>query len=486
LKMPSGAGVRSGRSPSAPSRRRARVPAIRRTPRLAEPRQLYEATDHGSPVLVEPERFAPPQRGGGWGAFVEPFLRANVHALSALDVEPEVKGGPGGALVQLRPGGRAGAIPLRSAQTGQVVAGFVVKPRFGWAGVGRVLSQTGWHAAPEFLDLPLVPGSGREVPPWVLAGPVLARLVELLRALRRGYRDLESLARHPRGRILWQRYWSESITRGHWERLPCRFPDLDFDPLLRREIRWTLEKIHQGLIAVGADDPMALALATLAVRLLEGLADVPPSIPRRDVLRLALSSSRPLEARLRRGLEAISWILEERGLGGGRELDGLAWQLSLDRLWEAYVEAVVRREAAEVGGDVKVARLRETTFPLNWTDPSHRSLGHLAPDIVVRRGRSIKIVDAKYKAHLAELDDAGWHRFSEETRETHRADLHQVLAYAALYDAEDVTATLVYPLRRATWEVLRHQSRDISRAELRHGGRRVTLELQGLPFGSTF
>lgn len=50
-----------------------------------------------------------------------------------------------------------------------------------------MLSQTGWAAAPSFLEGALVPGSGREVPPWVLAGPVLARLAELLDALRRGY-----------------------------------------------------------------------------------------------------------------------------------------------------------------------------------------------------------------------------------------------------------------------------------------------------------
>ncbi len=104
--------------------------------------------------------------------------------------------------------------------------------------------------------------------------------------------------------------------------------------------------------------------------------------------------------------------------------------------------------------------MSETTIPIPWFDPIHRSLGHLAPDIIVRRGRSIHIVDAKYKFHLAELDRAGWHRFTEEARAAHRADVHQVLAYAALYDAEEITATLVYPLRRETWNTLVEQQRD--------------------------
>jgi 5-methylcytosine-specific restriction endonuclease McrBC regulatory subunit McrC len=111
------------------------------------------------------------------------------------------------------------------------------------------------------------------------------------------------------------------------------------------------------------------------------------------------------------------------------------------------VEAVIRREVASTGGKVSVARRGETVFPLQWTDPIHRSLRHLAPDMVVRRSDSVWIVDAKYKAHLAELDEHGWHRFAEDKREAHRADLHQVLAYAALYDAPEVVATLVYPLR---------------------------------------
>ena len=138
------------------------------------------------------------------------------------------------------------------------------------------------------------------------------------------------------------------------------------------------------------------------------------------------------------------------------------------------------------GGEVKVGRLGQTVFPLNWSNPSHRTLRHLVPDVVVRRGRSVHIVDAKYKAHLAELDEAGWHRFADEQREVHRADLHQVLAYASLYDADEVTATLVYPVRYDTWEALKSRGRDISRADLLHGGRRVTLQLRGLPFGSPF
>jgi hypothetical protein len=448
-------------------------------------RPLISAVDHGNPITVNPDFFAPAQRGGGWGPFAESFLRMNRAALTALDVMAELSATSEGASIRLVPGGHTGAIPLRSAQTSKVAGGFIVRPRFGWVGVGGLLNEISWYTTPEFLEQTLVPGSGREVPPWVLAGPVIARLADLLCTLRRGYSEAEAVLRRPRGRILWDRYRSESLVRGHWDRLPCRFPDLGSDPRLRRAIRWTLERIHRDLVRVGGTDRLSTELARLAMHLIDSrLSDVIPLMPTRSELSSFSCGGLLVEEVLRRGLDAIAWIVEERGLGGGRELDGLAWQLPLDRLWETYVESVVRREFAARGGEVKSGRLGQTVFPLNWSDPSHRTLGHLVPDIVVRRNRSVHIIDAKYKAHLAEIDDVGWRQFADEQRNAHRADLHQVLAYAALYDADEITATLIYPVRVDTWEALERRGNTVSRAELFHGGRRISLQLRGLPFGT--
>jgi hypothetical protein len=474
--------------PTSPLPRRRPSPRSRLSPprsALTAPAQqpLIHAVDNGRPVIVPPAFFAPAQRGGGWGPFAESFLRMNEVALRALDVQGDLFARSEGVSIRLVPGGHTGAIPLRSAQSGKVGGGFVVRPRFGWAGVGHVLSEIGWYAAPDILSGPLVPGSGREVPPWVLAGPVITRLAEMLHSMRRGYAETEAVLRRPRGRILWDRYRSESLVRGRWDRLPCRFPELESDPRLRRAIRWTLERIHRDLVRVGARDRIATELARQAVHLIEALADVTAVMPARSDLALLASGSRLVAEVVRRGLEAIAWILDERGLGGGRELDGLAWHLPLDSLWESYVESVIRKEAKLTGGEVKVGRRGETVFPLHWSDPTHRTLGHLVPDIVVQRNRSVEIVDAKYKAHLAELDEAGWYRFEDEQREGHRADLHQVLAYASLYEADEIVATLAYPLRHDTWAALKERDRDLSRAELLHGGRRVTLQLRGLPFG---
>lgn len=454
-------------------------------PRARPPKQsaVYEAVDHGRPVLLRQADFAQPSRTGSWGTFAESFLRFNERPLRDLDIRADLVPSNPEPAIQLTPGGRTGAVPLRSAQTGAVVTGIVVKPRFGWPGVGAVMSEIGWAASPEFLELPLVPGSARHVPPWVLAGPVLFRLQALLQTVAPAYAAREEILRAPRGQVVWGRYLTESLSRGAWHRIPCCFPDLGVDPAIRSYIKWAAERVRLSLLSSGGVDHVANALVRLATQLLAELGDVSPRRPPQHAV-LETHGTRVLaHTSLRDGLQALGWIVDERGLGGGREMAGLAWQLQLEELWERYVESIVRAEIAREGGEIAVGRLGQTTFPLHWSSSAARSMTQLVPDILVRRGRSVRIVDAKYKAHFADLDEHAWMSMADTIQAAHRADVHQVLAYASLYDAEEISASLIYPLRWSTWEALAARGRERSRAELFHGNRRVTLELRGVPFG---
>src|SRR5262249_1455296 len=135
------------------------------------------------------------------------------------------------------------------------------------------------------------------------------------------------------------------------------------------------------------------------------------------------------------------------------------------------------------GATIRVGRLSETTLPIRWRQSPYRSLSQLVPDLVLQRGRDIHVVDAKYKAHFTDLDERGWREFQDDERSAHRADIHQILAYAGLFDAEHVTATLVYPLRRDTYLALAERRQDRSIASVYHGNREVLRGWRGLPFG---
>ena len=85
-------------------------------------------------------------------------------------------------------------------------------------------------------------------------------------------------------------------------------------------------------------------------------------------------------------------------------------------------------------------------------------------------------VDAKYKAHLELLSRHGFRGLTDATRDAHRADLHQALAYASLEDADQVDSMLVYP--GMSDEPVRPAIATVA-----SGRRRVRLMLVGLPFG---
>lgn len=75
------------------------------------------------------------------------------------------------------------------------------------------------------------------------------------------------------------------------------------------------------------------------------------------------------------------------------------------------------------------------------------------------------------------------HSHSEHFMEVsgHRHDLHQVLAYASVFDGSDITAVLVYPMRSGTWSRLAEHGRTVAKARLSRGGRMLQLALVGLP-----
>jgi hypothetical protein len=217
--------------------------------------------------------------------------------------------------------------------------------------------------------------------------------------------------------------------------------------------------------------------------LLEGVDDVLPRRPQLGEIENFLGSDLMSAKALKEGLQAISWIVDERGLGGGRSSDGLAWAMSLDKLWERYVESVAREEAKFTGGRVTVGRLGETTIPLPWDKSRQRALGHLIPDIIVHRAEGVEIIDAKYKSHFVDLDASGWYAFTEEVKAGVRADIHQVLAYASVFDdTVSVTATLAYPVTSELFEELTNQRRDVVTASIPVGRRIKKLQMRAIPF----
>lgn len=428
---------------------------------VSSSRPLFKAYDHGEPVSIHAQDVG--ATGDRW---VEPFLAANIAGLRRLGLRHEIRVGQV-LRVMLKPGPRIGAIPLLSPATRKVAAGLLIEPRFRWVALGAVFNAIGFSVEPTLGGTQLVPGSAREVPPWMLAGPVIERIAALLRDRRRGFVERAEKRTSPRGRVDWTTWATAQLPRGAWTTFPCRFSEPDDDPDLIASVRWTLSRLTEDLSSVAWSPPARYLLGRAA----ELQSVVGAGALRRPSASWSLAGA---SAHVSEAVEAMTWVAEERGLGGARSLDGLAWDLSIDAVWEAWIAAFTADLGRQLG--MTASPFQAARRPLHWHGPA-KSMGALAPDVELRGAERVVWVDAKYKAHLDLLARKGWSGLSDEVRAEHRADLHQALAYASLADVPQVDTLLVYP------HVGTSDRLPATVATVTSGRRRVRLVLAAVPFG---
>lgn len=410
------------------------------------------------------------------------FIAQNRSYLKELDTEIEQRYDGNSVMLAIHANSRVGAIPLLSPTTGRPDYGLIVRPRFDWQGLGPMLSDMGWRIIPEPLRLPMLPRSDRKIPPWVLSTTILLRIEALLRQLERRFEITEEDRSAPKGTVDWASYATHQIPRAQFLAVPCRFPDLRDDRRLRAAIRYTLQKQLAGLETQRTAGVFVLKLIDLCSGLLDRVRDVAPSAPRPREFESWLRGSLKTDA-YRNGIQAVEWTVDDRGLAGLSDLSGLPWVMSMEQFFEAWSEAVLASVARRIGGVLKTGRRRQTVVPLSWDPPYAGSQRSLIPDLVLERGDSTVIIDAKYKEHWEELQARRWANVEEEIRERHRADLLQVLAYANLATTPRIVVCLAYPCSRSTWVSLKERGRLFHRAALRAGVRTIELLLTAFPMG---
>lgn len=412
----------------------------------------------------------------------EQFVTQNRSLMSLLDVRVERDYDGSDVRLLIQAGNSVGAVPLISPTTARPDYGLVVQPRFPWAGIGPMLAEMGWRVSPIPLRLPLLRRSERRVPAWVLSFMILARLKTLLDSLDRRFELTNEMLRAPRGTVRWSEYATRSLPRARFLSIPCTFPDLRDDRFLKGAVRHTVECQLRALETQREHGAFVHRLIEFGQQLLSRVQTVPVYVP--SPMTLGAWIHRPFRTeQFIDGLQAIEWTVEERGLAGLSDLEGIPWKMPMDQFFEAWVETVFRVVAERTGGQLKVGRKRETTRPINWEPPYIGSQKSLMPDVWLEWDSATLIVDAKYKRHWEELQHS-WSSAEDEFREQHRNDLLQVLAYANLARTSKVIACLAYPCSPQIWASLRERGRLIHRAELTVGSRSLHLWLTALPMAT--
>jgi hypothetical protein len=414
---------------------------------------------------------------------LEQFETQNRPLFSLMDVRLARQYDGSDVRVTLQAGNVVGAIPLFSPTSGMLDYGLVIQPRFPWPGIGPMLAEMGWRIAPTPLKLPLLKRSERKVPPWVISCMVLARLKALLESLSRRFELVNENRTAPRGTVRWSQYATQYLARGQFLSVPCTFPDLRDDRLLVGAIRYSLEKQRSALESQREHGGFVHQLISFCNELLRRVQNNPPFLPSPNTLASWLQ--RPLRIQhFREGLQAIEWTIEDRGLAGVSDLEGIPWRMPMEQFFEAWVETVFRSVAREIGAELRVGRRRQTVHPINWEPSYLGSQKALIPDIWLEWGSTTLIVDAKYKRHWDELEDNPWGSIEEMVREQHRNDLFQVLAYANLARTARVIVCLAYPCTPHTWERMIRRNRVLHKAEISTSGRSIALWLTAIPMAT--
>jgi hypothetical protein len=413
----------------------------------------------------------------------EQFIEQNRSLLSVLDVHISRDYDGSDLHLLIQSGSAVGAIPLISPTTARPDYGIVVHPRFPWAGIGPMLAEMGWRVSPTPLRLPLLRRSERRVPVWVLSFMTLTRLKVLLDSLDRRFELTTETRQAPRGAVHWSEYATRSLRHGKFLCVPCTFPDLCDDRLLKGAVRHTIERQLRALETQREHGAFVHRLIEFGKHLLLRVQMVPAYVPSSTTLAGWLQRPMKRETFID-GLRAIEWTVNERGLAGVSDLEGIPWVMPMGEFFEAWVETVFQMVAQRTGGHIRVGRKRETVHAMNWEPPYLGSQKSLVPDIWLEWESATLIVDAKYKRHWEELQLRSWVNIEEELREQHRNDLLQVLAYANLARTSRVIACLVYPCSPQSWLSLRERGRLIHRAELGVGTRVVQLWLTAIPMAT--
>lgn len=409
------------------------------------------------------------------------FLNLNRDRFNKLNIQPEIYYSGDALKLKLIAHTKIGAVPLLSPITHKHDFSLVVKPRFGWQGIGPILSTTGWRILPNILNMPQLKISERRVPPWVLSSVVLGRLELLIKNLDRRFEMEESYRSVPKGTVNWADYSQKQVPKGRFLNMKCRYPELQENLELKSIVHFALKKQRQSLETQRDFGIHVLQLIDYCNSLIQKVSGCVPKPPSNTQIGYFQSSLIQGEV-IKQGLEAVVWTIENKGLAGLGDLSGLPWVLNMEELFESYVEAILEKIIQKTGGHLKSGRKRETVVPISWDPPFLGSQGSLIPDIIIEKEDQICIVDAKYKDHWEDLNTDGWYNFSDKIRERHRNDLLQVLAYASIPENKEISCCLMYPCQQKTWESLVARDRHIHSADITHGNRHIKLHLTAIPF----
>ncbi|GFZ27392.1 5-methylcytosine restriction system specificity protein McrC [Lactobacillus corticis] len=391
---------------------------------------------------------------------VRRFIELNQTMLDFLGIKVVTQGAGEGLTIAFQTSNYIGAIPLKMPYDGIARKDFQVLPRFDlgknvFADLTQILAKLEFSISPEFADQPLCS-------PMQLKPPVYTEAVKYLDLFEAAYRYTWrkfDTRRHdyayPKASTDWQKYSLTSSDPRKALVFPARDSFLTTDHLEWRKLRYVFDLAREILLSADTPAEIRYRYLTKINNLTRQVANIQPQFTKEVQLR-AHDPKCITEAK-----QQANVVLKN----GSTQSN--AWRMDMAELFERYVQTIAAQAARELSGKVFAnGKIHGSGHIPSW------GLKYLEPDITIRIGERLYMADAKYKAnYYARLNE------SEILKETHRADLHQILAYCSFEPQNtDKTGILFYPANETSYRVI-----DYSADRL--GGLANRVVICGLAFG---
>ena len=390
---------------------------------------------------------------------IQKFVLLNKKMFSFLGVSIEMNGSGSDLSIKFKTSGYIGAIPVKMPYDGITHKDFQIIPRFDnsdqiFSDLTQLLSKLEYSISPEYAD-------GEELAlPLQLRPPMYyeaAKFIELFETAQKQnwvkFEVIKDIHRFPKSNTDWSKYSKTasdptkalmypasdsilSVNHSEWQQLTYVF-DIAQSIIMQPNVPETIRYRYRDKI-------IALQKKNVSIKAMRA-NDIPIHASDPCAIKKAKCQANTL---LKKATTSC-----------------VAWRIDMAKLFERYVQYVVSKSLRDLGGNViSNCKIQGKGQMAQW------GLKHLEPDMIINCDSKMYMADAKYKAHYYAFGQN-----SEILKETHRADLHQLLAYCSFSPEKNKTGILFYPSSISS-------CRKINYLE-QLGGINNTVYLFGIPFG---
>lgn len=374
---------------------------------------------------------------------VQRFINLNEQMFEFLGVGVELKGTDNDLSLSFRTSNLIGAIPMRMPYDGLAHKDFQITPRFDngkdvYSELTELLSRLEHSIKPEYSEIDLL------CAPMQLKPPTYYEAIKFIDYFEKAYKyawvkfdTKERTHSYPKASTDWSKHAIASSDPKNALLFPSHDSVLTTNHKEWQQLKYVFEIAKEQVVNSTVPSSIRFRYQSLIENISNKVSEI-NSLPVSEVVIRASDPKCIKDAKTQANI-----ILKKASDKCS------AWRMDMAELFERYAQHIVLRGTRELSGTV----ISNGKITGKGSIPSW-GLRYLEPDIIVKVGKCIYVADAKYKSNFYNLE-----KNSDVLKETHRSDLHQLLAYCSFEPQKEKTGILFYPAQKTQYKEINYTDR---------------------------